>query len=205
MDPFRSAVDISQEIVAAHLYDGAVAVDATAGNGHDTLFLAERVGPSGRVFAFDVQEAAVDRTRARLSESGLSENGLPESGLSESGLANAEVIHDGHERMVDRLGADLIGRVDAVMFNLGYLPRADHDVITRPGTTIPALDQSIELLRNGGVLTVVVYSGHPGGEAEAAAVTAWAKALDRNSFEVVEWRHLNRRNHPPFVIAVKKL
>lgn len=190
VNPFRSAVDVSQAIVAAHLSVGAVAVDATAGNGHDTLFLARCCGPSGRVYAFDIQEAAVERTRMRLEEHNVS---------------NVEVILQGHEHMTERLGEDHPGAVSAVMFNLGYLPRADHDVITRPDTTLAALDQSVLLLREGGVVTIVIYSGHPGGKEEADAVTDWASGLERNSFEVIEWRHVNRTNNPPFVIAVKKL
>ena len=69
------------------------------------------------------------------------------------------------------------GRVDAVMFNLGYLPGADKSVITQSATTCAALDQAIRLLRTGGLVSIMVYPGHAGGVKEAEGVTAWLARL----------------------------
>src|SRR5690606_3119323 len=100
---------------------GMVAVDATAGNGYDTVFLAGRVGPTGRVYAFDIQEEALRETRARITEQGLADR--------------VELIHAGHERLLEYVN----GPINAMVFNLGYRPRGDKRVITRPETTIEAL------------------------------------------------------------------
>ncbi|WP_235597825.1 methyltransferase domain-containing protein, partial [Geobacillus stearothermophilus] len=51
--------------------EGDIAVDATVGNGHDTVFLAELVGERGHVFGFDIQAEAIATARARLAEHGL--------------------------------------------------------------------------------------------------------------------------------------
>lgn len=155
----RPLTAVARETVVAQLRPGDLAVDATVGNGHDTLSLARAVAPGGRVFGFDTQEAALAATRARLVA---------------SGLGNVVALHHrGHERLRETLPTDTYGQVGAAMFNLGYLPGGDKRLITRAETTLPALDQALVMLRNGGVLSVVLYRGHAGADDETSAVTAW--------------------------------
>ena len=145
----------AHEIVSAVVRPGETVIDATAGNGHDTLFLAGLVGEGGRVVAFDVQEAAIASTRRRLAEAGVLERVEPWTGS--------------HARMAERVEPGIA----AVMFNLGYLPGGDHGLITRTDETLRALEAAVALLRPGGVVTVVCYPGHEGGDKEAAAVREW--------------------------------
>jgi SAM-dependent methyltransferase len=152
--------------VRKHVREGDLAVDATAGNGHDTAFLAELVGPGGRVWAFDVQRCAIDATAARLVALGLG--------------ARVELICGGHETVAEFAPSGL----GVVMFNLGYLPGGDHALVTRPETTVRALSAALRLLRPGGVLTCVVYPGHPGGTEEAAAVRAAFARCPPGDYEV---------------------
>ncbi len=161
----RPLTTLAQQAVAAVLGPGGLAVDATVGNGHDTLFLARRVAPRGRVFGFDIQPAALAGARRRLAAAGL-------EGAVELALC-------GHERMAERLPGAWHGRVAAVMFNLGYLPGADKSLVTRPDTTLAALDQAVALLRPGGVLSLMLYRGHAGAPREVAAVEDWLSRLDR--------------------------
>ncbi len=141
-----------------------LAVDATAGNGHDTLFLAELAGTaSGKVAAFDVQASAISATRERLEKAGL-------------GCA-AELFLCGHEKMGEVLGADWRGNVNAVFFNLGYLPRGDHGVTTLPDTTLRALDAAWEMLAPGGFISLTVYTRHDGGFEESSRVAEWADKM----------------------------
>ena len=144
--------------LALYLRPGDIAIDATAGNGHDTLFLARQVGPGGEVHAFDIQQAALTNTHERLAGAGC--------------LAQVTLHLAGHETMLQRL-AGRQGQIAAIIFNLGYLPGADHANTTRDNTTLSALDQSLTLLRPGGVLSVLAYRGHPGGQEEAQAVAEW--------------------------------
>ncbi|MFP4244022.1 MAG: class I SAM-dependent methyltransferase [Ectothiorhodospira sp.] len=159
--------------VAARLLPGAPVVDATAGNGHDTRFLAEAVGASGRVWAFDVQIPALEATQRRLKAAGVAQR--------------VSLIHAGHETLAAHLPPGVRGRLGAVMFNLGYLPGGDHARITRPDTTLAALETALEWLHPRGLISLMVYRGHPGGEAEYAAVRAWigdtpaARCLTRES------------------------
>ncbi|WP_438444614.1 class I SAM-dependent methyltransferase [Gorillibacterium sp. sgz5001074] len=189
---FLSVLSFAHELAAARIRPGDCAVDATAGNGVDTLFLARAVGPGGRVHAFDIQEAALASTAARL------EKELPDG-------SDRVVLHlASHDEMKLRIPEELHETAAAVMFNLGYLPGADHAVITTPATTLPALEAALELLRRGGVLTIAVYPGHDGGLAEAEAVEAWASGLPQSGFQSMSYRFLNQRNRPPYLLAVEK-
>jgi hypothetical protein len=148
-------VDRAHELLAEALSEGDLAIDATAGNGHDVAFLAKQVGRSGMVYAFDLQKDAIEAT-AKL--------------LTEKGVENAELHQCGHERMDDRIPTESIGRVGVVTFNLGYLPGGDKSVITQTATTRLALRLSMGLLRPSGLLVVVAYRGHHGGPEECDAV-----------------------------------
>jgi ubiquinone/menaquinone biosynthesis C-methylase UbiE len=151
--------DLAHRQVAAVAGMGDEVVDATAGNGHDTLELARLVGETGRVYAFDIQQAAIDQTRRRLSRHGL--------------LERVTLQLCGHEHLLERLAPESQGKIAAVMFNLGYLPGGDKQRVTRAATTVPAMEQAARCLRPGGILTVIAYPGHPGGSDELDAVTDW--------------------------------
>lgn len=153
-------VTAAHRALAAVLRPGDVAVDATAGNGHDTAFLAQRVGRSGRVLAVDVQAAAITATEDRLQAAGLRER--------------VELRRAGHEDLPVLVPGSWPGRVRAVVLNLGYLPGSERGLVTRPDTTRRALDAALSLLAPGGRLAVVAYPGHAGGEEEAESVAAWA-------------------------------
>lgn len=190
---FLSILSFARRLVEDRLKPGDTAVDATAGNGVDTLFLARLTGPGGRVHAFDIQETALAKTRERLRKE-----------LPEGEYGHVELHLMSHDNMKEALPPEAAGTAGAAMFNLGYLPGADHSVITTPSSTIPALNASLELLRPGGILTVVVYPGHEGGQTEADAVERWAAALPQDRFQAMTYRFINQRNAPPYLIAVEK-
>ena len=162
---------IAQDRVAEVLRDGSLAVDATVGNGHDTLFLARQVGPSGRVWGFDVQADTLARVQAQLEQCDLA--------------GRVQLLHTGHEHLATALPDDALGRLAAVMFNLGYLPGGDKQLTTRPDTTLQALAASVANLRPGGLLSVVVYRGHAGGQQEADAVADWLRGCDMLELETL--------------------
>ena len=145
----ENALAVAHAFLRTHVRPGAFALDATAGNGHDTLFLCRLVGAAGRVLAFDVQPQAVENTNARLRENGCGQVG--------------RAVLDSHANLAAYAAP---GSVDAAVFNLGYLPGGDHGVFTTPGVSVPAMRTALELLRPGGVMTVCVYYGGPQGMAE---------------------------------------
>ncbi len=153
-----------------------LALDATAGNGHDTLFLAELVGEAGRVWAFDLQAQAINRTCQRLAENGITSaiHHTPWTPEHDGRFPpRVTLIQADHARMMGYLPVADRGRVSVIMFNLGYLPGGDKSIITEVTTTLAALDAAMQLLGPAGLLSVVVYPGHPRGEVEALSVEAW--------------------------------
>jgi hypothetical protein len=188
---FLSILSFAHALVRERVRPEDIVIDATMGNGHDTLFLAGLVGGSGLVYGFDVQDAALTATRARLASAGVP-------------VPRCELLLRDHAEMAAALPDDASGRIGAVMFNLGYLPGGDHSVITAPASTLRALESALTLLRVGGVLTAVLYPGHEGGAEESNAVEAWAAALPQERFQVLTYRFLNQRNTPPYVVAVEK-
>jgi len=180
----------AQQLVREALSDGGYAIDATLGNGHDTLTLAEAVGADGHVFGFDVQRQAVAATRKRMQTAGVADR--------------VTCVEAGHEHMNQHVPSNAIGHVDAVMFNLGYLPGSDKSVITAPTTTLRGLEHALHYLRPGGVLTVVKYVGHEGGRSEAAAVDAWAASLDQTVGHALSYQFINRGTAPPQLLAIER-
>ena len=183
---FRSARFWAAELIEGALYPGARAVDATMGNGRDTLWLCRQVGQAGRVHAFDIQPEAVARTRALLASEGV--------------LDRARLHCEGHERMAGFID----GPVDAVMFNLGWLPGAPHEVTTRVETTLRAAEAALAILAEEGIVTFCAYPGHAEGARELAALTAWAAGLDATRYDAMARHYLNQPNDPPQLIAVKR-
>lgn len=183
----RGAVPLCHHFLRQRLRHGDLVVDATCGNGQDTLLLAELVGGEGHVWAFDIQEDALQRTAQRLAAAGCRER--------------VELVAAGHER----LGELVSGPLQAVVFNLGYLPAGNPEVKTSAQTTLSALQQSAELLAPGGILLIAVYTGHEGGMEEWDVVRGWSSGLEPRSFNVWQARQLNRSEAAPFVVLVEKI
>ena len=177
----------AQTLLKSAVTEGDIAVDATAGNEHDTLFLAQLVGDDGFVYAFDVQKQAVDATLHRLLDNALEHRAL--------------VLKDGHENVAKYVNKPVAGAI----FNLGYLPGSDHEVITRPNTTIQALESLLKLLKIGGIIVLVIYHGHEGGKEERDEVIRFVSELPQKYIHVLRYEFLNQKNDPPFVIALEKV
>jgi ubiquinone/menaquinone biosynthesis C-methylase UbiE len=185
-DNLRGAVALSHFFLEERVEPGDRVADATCGNGHDTLFLAHLVGPGGKVWAFDLQEKALTNTRALLEKAGC--------------LAQTELVAAGHEHLAELIGEPL----KAALFNLGYLPGGDRNLVTRPEQTLAALDQAARLLLPGGIIIASIYTGHPGGAEEGEAVVQWAAGLAPAAFNTWMSRQLNRPSSAPYVVLVEK-
>lgn len=189
--PLPTAVQWSHTLLKPRLSAGQTVVDATAGNGHDTLFLAQAVADGGHVYAYDVQQQAIESTRSRLETAQIP--------------AQCYTLLDcGHQNISETLPTHLRGNLAAVMFNLGYLPGGDKNCITLLENTLQAMQQSLEWLMEGGMLTIVVYPGHQGGDSEAIAVEQYLSALTPDQFEVQKLGFLNYRPTTPFLMVVRK-
>ncbi len=146
------------------LKPGDCAVDATAGNGHDALFLADCIQPGGRLWAVDIQAAAIEATRQRLA--------------AVKRLEGVSLIQANHAELFNLIPSAFHGKIRVIVFNLGYLPGGNKACITLPHSTLSGLSASLSLLAPGGLLSVMVYPGHKGGAAEAQVILDWLTTLD---------------------------
>lgn len=182
----RGPVPLTHLFLRSFVFEGDKAVDATCGNGLDTVALAKLTGFSGHVWGFDVQEEAIAETGRRVDEAGLS--------------GHVTLLHTGHEEMEKHLN----GSIKFVLFNLGYLPGGDHSLVTRPDTTRIALNQSLKLIAPGGIVLVTVYPGHEGGVAEQLIVNEWAAGLEPREYHSWRMGQMNVMADAPYCILVQK-
>ncbi|KYZ77514.1 rRNA methyltransferase [Anaerosporomusa subterranea] len=181
-----NAVQAAQHMLLPYLLQASVVVDATAGNGKDTLFLAKNTLSQAAVWAFDIQPSAIENTSRILAAAGLAEK--------------VRLIQASH----DTLGSTLNQPIDAVMFNLGYLPGSDRHIATQPNTTLAAVEQAAHLLTIGGLMTIVVYPGHASGILENQVLQQFLSTLPQQNFSVACWSMQNQINNPPLLYAVEK-
>lgn len=182
----RGGVSLTHYFLRQRVRPGEVVVDATCGNGKDTLFLARLVGPGGTVIALDTDPRAIAATAALLH--------------SEAAEKQVVLLNRGHEELAEVVAAP----VAAVVFNLGYLPGAEGGQPTEPASTLAGLNAVLTLLAPAGIVLVCLYTGHDGGEAEALAVEAWGEGLPPREWNVWKCRQLNRPAVAPYLMVVER-
>ena len=171
-----------------HVKQGDLCIDATAGNGNDTLFLCQLVGKTGKVIAFDIQEEAIRNTRKRLEEYGV--------------IERAEVVLSSHEQMGLYAEKDSVA---CIVFNFGYLPGGDHELATKKESSIRAIHEGLRLLKKGGMMSLCIYSGGDSGFEERDAILSEIRQLDSRKYLVIVSEYYNRPNHPPIPVMIVKL
>ena len=182
----KSARHWAEELLRQAVGEGSRVVDATLGNGYDTQWLCGLVGDDGHVYGFDVQQAAVDQTAARLEKEGLSQR--------------ASLFCVGHQHVKEYVDEE----IDAAVFNLGWLPGSDRSVRTQRETAMRAVEDCLDLLKEGGLMTICAYPGHDEGREELNALIQWAERLDARKYDAMIRRYLNQPNDPPVLFAIKK-
>jgi hypothetical protein len=173
-------------VLAPFLRAGDLAVDCTVGNGHDALFLARAIGEKGRLYGFDVQSEAVEKTRSRLLAAGIGEDRFT-------------LLRKSHEEL-DRYVPRGIG---AAVYNLGYLPGSGRLLATGRESSIRSIGTALELIRPEGVVSATLYYGHDGGREEAEGLLDYAAALDHARFKVLHLSYTNLPNDPPSILLIQ--
>ncbi|HFE4922619.1 TPA: class I SAM-dependent methyltransferase [Staphylococcus aureus] len=177
----------SKTLIKQHITPESIVVDATCGNGNDTLFLAEQV-PEGHVYGFDIQDLALENTRDKVKD-----------------FNHVSLIKDGHENIEHHINDTHKGHIDAAIFNLGYLPKGDKSIVTKPDTTIQAINSLLSLMSIEGIIVLVIYHGHSEGQIEKHALLDYLSTLDQKHAQFLQYQFLNQRNHAPFICAIEKI
>src|SRR5690625_5268745 len=185
----KGILNYAHHLLEESINEGEIVIDATCGNGNDTLFLSKIVGDEGHVLAFDIQEQAIQNTKQLISENGFD---------------NVSVINDSHAHIENYLPEEIEETIGGAIFNLGYLPKSDKTIITEGQSTITAIDTILANLKKDGLIVIVVYHGHEGGKDEKETVLKHVVHLDQKKYTVLKYGFINQKNNPPFIIAVQK-
>lgn len=180
----KKATQMAQNLIEMKINKNESVIDATLGNGNDTLFLSSLV-PDGKVYSFDVQYEVLEKFKVCIREKNIN---------------NVILINDGHEKM-DKYIKE---KVRAIMFNLGYLPGGDRNIVTKTETTLQAINKGLELLLPGGLITIISYTGHTEGKKEKEGIIEFLKSLSSREYSVMEISFINRNNNPPCLIVIEK-
>ncbi len=179
----KNALKLSHLYLEEHIKKGAICVDATMGRGRDTLLLSQLTGEEGHVFAFDIQEDAIQSTRALLSE---------------NGRENITLILDSHDKM-----REYVNEADAVIFNFGFLPGGDHSIFSHPEVSCRAIDAALSILKPEGFISLCIYYGGDTGFEERDGILKHLAALDQKKYTVMLQSFHNRKNCPPLFAVVE--
>lgn len=173
--------DLSHEIIKPYVTKHDIMIDATMGNGFDTLFLASI---SKHVYAFDIQDQALNETKKLLDQSNVD---------------NVTLILDSHENMFD-----YIKTFKGVFFNLGYLPKGDKSVTTKTDITLKTLNQILPRLEVNGFILYVIYPGHDEGFKESKALFDHIKTFDPQIYKTVRIDLPFQDHNPPYILWIHK-
>lgn len=185
-----SLAETAHTLIREHIRIGDMAIDATLGNGHDCLFLAESVGPAGHVYGFDIQAQALASTQQRLLQHQMADR--------------ATLLQANHAEMQHYIPEAVQGKISVVMFNLGYLPGADKTVMTKTQSTLQAIEVACDLLSTQGLLTVMAYPGHAGGAEETRTLQSWLQKIDSRGFSAETIFSQHHQETAPRLFVIRK-
>lgn len=184
-DKLNNTLQFNKIIFTSFIKQNDIVLDATCGNGNDTLSLAKLVGSGGLVYAFDIQKKAIDKTKKLLKENNLTDK--------------VDLICDSHENIEKYIDREL----DFAVFNLGYLPEGNKNIKTNLNTTMIGIKKALGHMKCGSILLITIYRGHDGGVDEYKGIKDYANKLNQNEFNVFEFEFINQKNYPPITIGIE--
>jgi tRNA1(Val) A37 N6-methylase TrmN6 len=182
-----SAIKAAQLLLKEKVKSAAVLLDGTAGNGGDTLFLAKNAPPDAKIYAFDIQSAAISQAKETLAAAGFYDR--------------VEFILASHAD----LDKYILEKIDAAIFNLGYLPRSSHAITTLGKTTLQAVEKVLEKLSVNGAVAITAYLGHSEGAAENEKLAAYLKNLSKSEFVAAQYKMINHADNAPICYVIERV
>ncbi|WP_017186810.1 tRNA (mnm(5)s(2)U34)-methyltransferase [Alkalibacillus haloalkaliphilus] len=185
----KQIIPFAHQLFIDTIQQGDVVVDATLGNGHDSLMLSQLVGENGRVYSFDIQQEAIDQSQQMFNDH-LAKQITP--------------ILRGNEHVYEELTKRNVNEIDGAIFNLGFLPGSDQSITTNANTTIEAIEGILKLLKPERYIVIVIYSGHETGEIEKNELLEYLATKPAKEVDIAKYQMVNRSKKAPFVVAVYK-
>ena len=179
-----SLIDI---FVSKYIAKGDIVVDGTMGNGIDTLSLAKHVGQNGKVYSFDIQEEAIENTRALFNNENQNTD-------------NIKFILDTHENLDSYIKEE----IKVAVFNLGFLPRSTSKITTEHKSSLVAINKALDKLVKNGLVAITLYQGHEEGKIEKEYIYNEIVKLDYKKYHVVEMNMMNQIKEPPSIVLITK-
>lgn len=180
----NKAVSYQHLVWQEQLKDANVIVDATCGNGNDTLYLLEHSKVGAHIYAIDIQEEAIKNTKKRLGYKS----------------DRVHFIQGSHDTVLGSIEEDF----DLVVFNLGYLPGEDHRCMTSGDTTVRAIKTVCSKMSVGGIITVIAYPGTAQGMEEKNILELFLQSIPQRKFHCWRTEPMNQVNEPPLLYVVQK-
>ncbi|MDQ0160908.1 class I SAM-dependent methyltransferase [Alkalibacillus salilacus] len=185
----KQIIPFAHQWISDTLKSGDIAVDATLGNGHDSVALSKEVGSNGLIYSFDIQQSAIDQAQSLFTQSNIN---------------NITSIKLGHEQAKDYLIEQGITSIGGVIFNLGFLPGGDESITTQADSTIQAIEGLFELLMPHRMIVIVIYPGHDSGQIEKDLLIQHLQNQPAAKMDVAMYHMVNRSNKAPFVVGLYK-
>jgi len=181
-----NALGLSKEYMDKKMENALVVVDATMGNGFDTLYLRSKLDEKAFLYAFDIQKTAIENTKKRLIENKI--------------YSNIKLINDSHvefKKYIDK-------KVDLIVYNLGYLPKGDKNITTLSESTLESIKNGMDILNYEGLIIITIYPGHIEGEKELNVISKFLKSVDQKNFEIMKMEFYNHINNPPVLYIIER-
>ena len=189
MISLHHSVEFQHHLWLDALESARTIVDITCGNGHDTMYLLSHCHENSHVYAIDIQEVAITRTKEKIVKE------LPQA------MKQVDFILGSHDRVIETLP---VSNIDLMIGNLGYLPNADHQIMTKSTSTIKAISKGLAKLSVNGLCTIVAYPGTETGRKEAEDLEYYIASINQKEYHCSTWRPLNQANQPPILYIIRR-
>jgi hypothetical protein len=184
---FHSHIDLAHHYWEKLLQSGGWTIDATCGNGNDTLKLAELLrDKQGGVIGIDVQQEAINKTKELL-----------QLHLSSGEQVRVHLYCQSHSCFPPIAKENSIR---LIVYNLGYLPKGNKQMTTLASSTLESVNQAMSLIVPGGAVSITCYPGHEEGKREEEALLKELSNLCPTTWNVCYHTFPNRSMAPTLFI-----
>ncbi len=180
---FQSHLDLAHRYWSELLSVGDHVIDATCGNGRDTVILATL---GAKTYSIDIQQNALNEAKLKVESKGIAQL--------------VTFIKGCHSKFPEEIESH---SVKLIVYNLGYLPGGNKDVTTQVTTTLKSLEHALDLLVAGGMISITCYPGHEEGKREEEQLLYFCQNLSPREWSCCHHRWINRKLSPSLIILQK--